>query len=324
MTGDEQPPTDEVEEKVSDRVDSARSGHRERKFYGRRHGKTLRKGHADLLATRLEALSLRGVMRSENPDRAPLDLDAVFGAGRDVWLEIGFGAGEHLVHQALSNPRVGLIGAEAFINGVAALLARIEKAGADNIALHAGDARDLLDVIPEGRLARVFLLYPDPWPKTRHRRRRFIAPENLDALARAMEEGASLRLATDIPDYVAHAVRVFTAHSAFGPPDEDPATCHTPWPDWTRTRYEAKALREGRTPHYLTFRRRATFAAARRPEPDGRRPDGETESHPEAQHPDFRLRRGTGATGQPFAAMARPARTKGRRADVASRNRKRR
>ena len=286
MTADERPPTDEAEEQHAERAESARSANTERKFYGRRRGKTLRKGHADLLATRLEDLSLRGVTRRENPDRAPLDLDPVFGAGRDIWLEIGFGAGEHLVHQALSNPGVGLIGAEAFVNGVAALLARIEKVGADNIALHAGDARDLLDVIPTGRLARVFLLYPDPWPKTRHRRRRFIARENIDALARAMEPGASLRLATDIPDYVAHAVRVFRAHPAFGPPVEDPATCHTPWSDWTRTRYEAKALREGRTPHYLTFRRGAASGAMRHSEPDGRRPDGETGSDPDAQHPD--------------------------------------
>src|SRR5699024_8337354 len=123
-------------------------------------------------------------------------------AGRPVWLEIGFGSGEHLVHQAARNPDVGIIGAEPYINGVAALLGKIQRAGVTNLAVHPGDARDLMDVLPEASIARAFLLYPDPWPKRRHHRRRFVTPEHLGPLARAMAPGAVLRVATDIPDYV--------------------------------------------------------------------------------------------------------------------------
>ncbi|MBA3325988.1 MAG: tRNA (guanosine(46)-N7)-methyltransferase TrmB, partial [Rhodobacteraceae bacterium] len=178
-----------------------------------------------------------------------------FGDARPVWLEIGFGGGEHLTALAAAHPEVGLIGAEPFVNGVAKALARIEAAALRNVRLHAGDARDLIDLLPEAALTRVYLLYPDPWPKTRHRERRFMNPENLAALARVTTPGAELRLATDIADYVRHAVRAAEAAPGFalqgGP--EDWATA---WPEWRTTRYEAKALCAGRAPRYLIFRRR--------------------------------------------------------------------
>ncbi|MEL7275732.1 MAG: tRNA (guanosine(46)-N7)-methyltransferase TrmB [Pseudomonadota bacterium] len=226
-----------------------------RNFYGRRRGKKLRPGQAERMETTLAEIAPPGVTWEDNPDRTPLDLPALFGDDRPVWLEIGFGAGEHMLHQAVTQPDVGIIGCEPFINGVAAFLGRMAQEEIGNVRVHAGDARDLLDVLPEASLSRAFLLYPDPWPKTRHHRRRFVCKENLDPLARALKRGAVLRVATDIEDYVRHTLEAMQAHPAFEWTAESPSDWRDPWPDWHRTRYEAKAVREGRVPHYLTFRR---------------------------------------------------------------------
>ena len=142
-----------------------------RNLYGRRHGKKLRPAQRRLLAELLPALRIPGVSPAENPERVPLP--PLFDDGRPLWLEIGFGAGEHLVAQAAAHPEVGLVGCEPFINGVAMALGRIAAAGVGNVRLHPGDARDLVELLPDGAVARVFLLYPDPWPKARHHRRRF-------------------------------------------------------------------------------------------------------------------------------------------------------
>ena len=226
-----------------------------RNFHGRRHGKRLRPGQKRLLETRLAELAPPGVGWDENPERRPLDPAAVFPGARDLWLEIGFGGGEHMIRQAVDNPGVGIIGCEPFVNGVAMLLSAVERAGVDNLRIHAGDARDLMDVLPEGAVGRVFLLYPDPWPKRRHWKRRFVRAENLDMLARVMRPGAELRVATDIPDYVRHSLEQVRRHPRFAWEAERPSDWRAPWPGWPGTRYEQKALREGRTPHYLTFRR---------------------------------------------------------------------
>ena len=223
-----------------------------RNFYGRIHGKGLRPAQKKYLQD-LAHLSPGPVGWDENPDRRPLDLEALFDR-RPVWLEIGFGGGEHMVHQAVSNPGVGLIGAEPYINGVAMLLGKIRKAEADNIRVHPGDARDLMDVLPGGSVAKAFLLYPDPWPKKRHHRRRFVTPEHLDPLHRVLAPGAEFRIATDIPDYVRHA-REEVPRAGFEWLAERPEDWREPWADWLSTRYEQKALREGRVPYYLTFRR---------------------------------------------------------------------
>ncbi len=222
-----------------------------RNFYGRRHGKTLKETQRDWLATDLDALAPRGVRRDENPDRVPLDPAGFFGDTRDLWLEIGFGGGEHLVHQAASNPGVGIIGCEPFINGVAMLLGKIRRAGVENLRVHPGDVRDLFDVLPDQCLSRAFLLYPDPWPKRRHHRRRFVTPDHLQPLARVLKLGAIFRVATDIPDYVRQTL-IEVPKAGFQRLDTD---IHAPWADWISTRYEQKALREGRQPHYLTFQR---------------------------------------------------------------------
>ncbi|RKF16845.1 tRNA (guanosine(46)-N7)-methyltransferase TrmB [Roseovarius spongiae] len=224
-----------------------------RNFYGRFKGKALRPSQEALLREDLDGLSPGPVGWDVNPGRAPLDLRARFG-GRPVWLEIGFGGGEHLVHQAARNPGVGIIGCEPYLNGVAMALAKLRRAGVSNVAIHPGDARDLFDVLPEAGIERAFLLYPDPWPKKRHHRRRFVTPEHLEPLARAMAPGAVLRVATDIPDYVRQTLEE-VPRQGFTWTAECAADWRTPWEDWTRTRYEQKALREGRVPHYLTFRR---------------------------------------------------------------------
>ncbi|WP_180996098.1 tRNA (guanine(46)-N(7))-methyltransferase TrmB [Tabrizicola aquatica] len=222
----------------------------QRNFYGRIHGKTLRAQQKADLETGLAALSLPGVTREENPSRAKLDLG--FTGGRPLWLEVGFGGGEHLVHMAARNPGIYLIGCEPFVNGVAMLLGKLRDGKVENVAIHPGDVRDLFDVLPDGCLSKVFLNYPDPWPKARHHRRRFVTPGYLTALARACAPGAEFRVATDIPDYVRQTLEEvpqagFTLVSQTG---EGAA-----WEDWLSTRYEQKALREGRAPHYLTFRR---------------------------------------------------------------------
>jgi len=224
-----------------------------RDFHGRRRGRRLKRAHERYLAEDLPALSPGPVGWAENPDRAPLDLRAPFGP-RPVWLEIGFGGGEHLLHQARTNPDAGIIGCEPYIRGVAMLLGRIRAAGAANLRIFPGDVRDMFDVLPEGSIAKAFLLYPDPWPKTRHRRRRFVTPEYLIPLARVMARGAEFRMATDSPDYVRQALQEVPRHG-FEWRAEGPWDWRRPWSDWVPTRYERKALRAGRAPHYLTFRR---------------------------------------------------------------------
>jgi tRNA (guanine-N7-)-methyltransferase len=223
-------------------------GQPRRKLYGRRHGKRLRPSQRRLLAELLPRLAIAGVSPAENPERRPLSPAALFGDGREVWLEVGFGGGEHLVAEAEANPGVGLVGCEAFVNGVAMALGAIERSGVENVRLHAGDARDLIELLPAGVLGRVFLLYPDPWPKARHVRRRFTSRENLALLAPAVKAGAELRIATDIAAYAEHAV----AEAAESPGWRLAADGREPWADWPGTRYEAKALAAGRAPRYLT------------------------------------------------------------------------
>lgn len=219
-----------------------------RNFYGRRSGKTMRPSQKTYLSEDLDSLRPRGITREENPEREVIDPATIFGNDNPVWLEVGFGGGEHLVHMAATYPQVNIIGAEPFINGVAMLLGKIRAAGVSNLAVHPGDARDLMDVLPEGSVAKAFLNYPDPWPKRRHHRRRFVTQDHLVPLRRVLAPGAEFRVATDIPDYMRQALLEvpqagfrLSAHSG------------TAWGDWISTRYEQKALREGRTPDYATF-----------------------------------------------------------------------
>lgn len=230
-----------------------------RNFYGRIKGKTLRPTQKTHLRKDLAALRLDHVSEEDNPTRAQVNPASFFGDARPLWLEVGFGGGEHLVHQCMLNPDVGFIGCEPFINGVAMLLGKIRQADIQNLRIHPWDVRELFDVLPDQCLDRAFLLYPDPWPKTRHHRRRFVTPDFLNPLARVLKPGAIFRVATDIPDYVRQTMAEVPP-AGFDCLSPDPADWATPWEDWLSTRYEQKALREGRKPHYLTFRRNATPA----------------------------------------------------------------
>jgi tRNA (guanine-N7-)-methyltransferase len=224
-----------------------------RNFHGRIKGKTLRPNQEAWLDEDLACLSPGPVDWDVNPERHPIDLNNYFG-DREIWLEIGFGGGEHMVHQAVTNPDVGIIGCEPYINGVAMLLGKIRASGAQNIAVYPGDVRNMFDVLPEASIARAFLLYPDPWPKKRHHKRRFVTEGHLRPLAKCLKKGAIFRVATDIPDYVRQTLEEVPRHG-FEWLAEGPADWRAPWDDWISTRYEQKALREGRVPHYLTFRK---------------------------------------------------------------------
>ncbi len=225
-----------------------------RNFYGRRKGKHLRDSQEVYLEQDLAALSPGLVDWDVNPERQPLRTDEIF-AGKDVWLEVGFGGGEHMVHQAEQNPDIGIIGCEPYINGVAMLLGKIRTAGVENLRVYPGDVRDMFDVLPDASISKAFLLYPDPWPKARHHRRRFVTAEHLEPLNRVLKPGAIFRVATDIADYVRQTLEE-VPKQGFEWLAEGPSDWRVPWDDWISTRYEQKALREGRPPHYLTFRKR--------------------------------------------------------------------
>ena len=216
-----------------------------RTLYGRSRGKPLRAGQERLLAEALPSLTI-----------AP----AVLAAGRafdppprEVWLEIGFGAGEHLIEQAKANPDIGVIGCEPFLNGVVAALAGVERERLVNVRLRRGDAQGLVEAAPDRYFWRVFLLYPDPWPKRRHHKRRVVGEAMIEALARVMRTGAELRFATDIDDYAGWTLARFLASPHFRWSAARADDWRRPWPEWRPTRYEAKARREGRGSVYFTF-----------------------------------------------------------------------
>lgn len=226
-----------------------------RNIYGQRRGARLRKSHREYLREDLATLTPAGVSPKENPERHPLDLPRLFGRDCEVWLEVGFGSGEHLAYQAAKHPEVGFLGCEPYFKGVAKLIGQAKDQDLTNIRIYAGDVRDLFDVLPPASLFRAYALYPDPWPKKRHHKRRFVTPEFLDPLARAMEPGAELRLATDIADFARQAVEQIQAHPGFNWIAGRSRDWKQPWDDWLPTKYEKKALREGRVPIYLTIKR---------------------------------------------------------------------
>ncbi len=218
------------------------------RLYGRSRGKALRAGQERLVAERLAELTI---------DPHALAEPAAFGFdAKAFWLEIGFGAGEHLIEQAKANPDVGLIGCEPFLNGVAAALAGLERDGLVNVRLRRGDAEALLEAAPEAFFSRIFLLYPDPWPKRRHNKRRIVSDAMIAALARVLRPGGDVRFATDIDDYAGWTLKRFLASPRFRWAASRAAEWRVPWPGWRVTRYEAKARKAGRDCVYLTFVRR--------------------------------------------------------------------
>jgi tRNA (guanine-N7-)-methyltransferase len=220
-----------------------------RAFFGRRSGKRLHAGQDRLFREVLPALEI------ELGD-SPLDLDALFpGRPRRV-LEIGYGGGEHLAVEALTHPATGFIGAEVFSGGIAKMVEAIAAENIDNIRLFTDDALKLLLKLPDAALAEAFLLYPDPWPKTRHHKRRFVSPTTLGELARVLEPGGRLRFATDIEDYADWTLAHILREPAFRFRPGAPGSWHQPFAGWRPTRYEAKARAEGRAlSFYFTFER---------------------------------------------------------------------
>lgn len=223
----------------------------QRWLYGRRRGRALRPGQRALLDTLLPEL------RFTLPANGELDPRCLFGTEVDaIWLEVGFGAGEHLAAQARANPQYGLLGCEVFENGIVKLLAEVQRDRLANVRLFIDDARLLIAALRPASLARVFILFPDPWPKERHKKRRIVAPQTLDALARAMCDGAELRLATDDLDYAQAMVECTARHSDFAALPGGPDDGQSRPADWPETRYEKKAVSAGRRPVFLWFRRR--------------------------------------------------------------------
>jgi tRNA (guanine-N7-)-methyltransferase len=221
-------------------------------FYGRRHGKTLRPNPSQALARELPRYRLDLAAPS------PATLSALFEAEvQDVWLEIGFGGGEHLLHNAVTHPGAGFIGVEPFVNGMAKLMSALTGKPMGNIRVYNDDATQLLDWLPDASLSGIDLLYPDPWPKKRHWKRRFVNEINLDRFARVLRSGGAFRFASDLDSYVNWTLLHCRAHSAFEWRAADADDWRRPYPGWPGTRYEKKALREKRQPAYLTFLRKS-------------------------------------------------------------------
>lgn len=218
-------------------------------LYGRRQVKPLKKSQAALMATLLADISV------PDPMKGPIGVATLLPGKTAYWLEVGFGGGEHLAVLAADNPDVGMIGAEPFINGVGKMLVQIKARALENVRLHHGDARPLMEALPTASLSRLFVLFPDPWPKTRHFKRRMISAWFFGEAARLLKSGGTLRVASDIDDYIC-----WTLMHARGAPDfEWTAARPSDWrerpPLWPPTRYEAKAIAAGRAPAYLEFRR---------------------------------------------------------------------
>ncbi len=229
----------------------------ELRSFGRRRGRKLSSRQERLLA------ELAPRVRPDLARPAPGDATALFGAPvKQIWLEIGFGGAEHLVWQACHHPDVGIIGCEPFEEGVVKALALIEDEKLANILVHPDDVRPLLRWLPAASLDRAFILFPDPWPKARHRKRRLVGTPLLDQLARAMKPGAELRLGTDIGDYARTMLAALMRHPHFRWTATRAADWRNRPEDWPQTRYEAKAVREGRRCTYLRFVRVDTSTSA--------------------------------------------------------------
>jgi tRNA (guanine-N7-)-methyltransferase len=219
-------------------------------LHGRRRGRKLSDRRIFLLHTILPRLSLDVSQPIADPASLFPDKPSA------LWLEIGFGGGEHLAAEAKAHPDAGYIGCEFFLNGLAKALAYIDADQLRNVRLYDGDARIAIEALPPGSLDGAYLLYPDPWPKRRHRERRFLARETLERLARVMRPGAELRFATDIDSNAGWTLAQVLRVGKFSWNPSCGTDWRVPWEGWTPTRYEAKALRSGRRPVYFTFLRK--------------------------------------------------------------------
>lgn len=219
-------------------------GRRRSELYGRRLGRPLSTHQASLIEHLLPKIAV--------PD-GPIDLPVLFPQLREFAFEVGFGGGEHVAAQARANPARGFIACEPFVNGVAKLLGEIQAGGLSNIRLHMGDARDVLARLADRSLSAVYVLFPDPWPKLRHHKRRFIQRETLDQLARLLRPGGEFRVATDHADYAVWALQHLMADRRFRWTAERASDWRVRPADWPATRYEHKAVAAGRACVYLRF-----------------------------------------------------------------------
>ncbi len=223
-----------------------------RVLFGRRKGRPLRAGQQALVDGLLPRIEI-----PTPADDGPVDPAYLFSRPPEqVWLEVGFGAGEHLAAQARANPAVGIIGCEPFLNGVARLLAAIERDGLDNIRIFRDDARLLLAALTPASIARAFVLFPDPWPKKRHHKRRFLSSGNFAQLARVLGDNGELRIATDHPGYQAWILEHALGCAEFEWTAQRAADWRTRPEGWPATRYETKAVAAGRRCAFFRFRRR--------------------------------------------------------------------
>ena len=233
-----------------DPSDDGGKAHAQGSFFGRRKGHKLRSHQADLIENLLPHLAL------DITTPAPGDLAELFDDGTtDVRLEIGFGGGEHLVAEARAFPQTGFIGCEPYVNGMAKILTRIEAHNIANIRLFAGDAAELLAWAPPQSMRRIDLIHPDPWPKRRHWKRRFVQDSTVAAMVRILKANGEFRFVSDIDDYCAWTLSHLLRSPDFLWTAERAPDWQLPWPDYTMTRYGAKAEREGRKATYLLFRR---------------------------------------------------------------------
>ena len=219
-----------------------------RRLYGRRQGHKLREGQAGLVERLLPQISV--------PEDGALDASILFGDTRPLELEVGFGKGEHMAWQAAARPDHGFIGCEPFLDGVVGALMKIDELGLDNIRLHMGDALDVLERLPDGALDRAWLLHPDPWPKARHAKRRFMNAGPIGLIARKMKPGGEFRFGTDHPVYVRWAMMIMDQSPDFEWLGESPLDFLVRPDDWPETRYEAKARAKGHEVWYFRYSRR--------------------------------------------------------------------
>jgi tRNA (guanine-N7-)-methyltransferase len=224
---------------------------RKRLLYGRRRGRPLRTGQRGLVDGLLPRVALA------LPESGTLDTATLFDfPPADIWVEIGFGGGEHLAAQAAAHRDIGMLGCEVFENGIVKLLTEMQRIALTNIRILSDDARLLLAALPAESVGRAFILFPDPWPKMRHHKRRIVSTETLDTLGGLMKDGAELRIATDDLGYLEWMLAVVTTHRDFAWLAEGPADWRERPADWPPTRYEAKAIAAGRRPYFLRLQRR--------------------------------------------------------------------
>ena len=224
-------------------------------FYGRRRGKKLSERQKAYILNYLPKVTLVGISQYANPNREKINLKEVFHQEHPVWLEIGFGGGEHILSLAKANKNIGFIGCEPYLNGVAMLLPRLAQENLNNVKIFMDDARLLFEVLPNSSVEKLFLLFPDPWPKLRHKQRRFISEKNIEFFRTILKCGGLLYIATDVDEYARHVLECFNSDINFSWEAKSAADWRKPWKDWVGTRYYEKAKLSRRKITFLVFKR---------------------------------------------------------------------